>query len=261
MDPTPGRRNSTGLGRDIAILEVLSRCEESGAGVTRIAALLQWEKTQVSRSLSTMAEAGLVERDLETRAYRIGWKVHFLAGRTQENRIATLAVPLLRQLSLRAGLASHLFILRGKFTSSIYSQEQDYRPNPQSWVDRQIPAPVTSPGRILISEWDAESLRLAFPDEVLSTYGGNLKTTTPESLQHELSTIREQGYAIIHQEYDLGVGCSAPVRDLNNTIVAALNIEGPPRLFEGRMDSIIDMTRKTAKLLSQRIGQSRAAGL
>lgn len=239
------------------ILEALSQCDASGAGVVRIATMVGREKTQVSRALSTLADAGFVERDDVTRAYRLGWKLHFLAARTLERRLSTIASPLLRQLTLRTGASSHLFILRGCFTTAICSQAAGSAEQSWQWLDRRVPAPVTSPGRVLISEWDAESIRLAFPDIVLAKYGENLRTTTSETLLAELSVIRSQGYAVIHQEYDLGVGCSAAVRDENNQIIAAINVEGPPSVFDQKLEQITEITRNYASRLAARIGQPR----
>lgn len=105
----------------------------------------------------------------------------------------------------------------------------------------------------MISEWDAESIKLAFPDAVLAKYGENLRTTTSESLLAELSAIRSQGYAVIHQEYDLGVGCSAAVRNEDNQIIAAINVEGPPSVFDQKLDQITEITRKYASVLAARI--------
>jgi DNA-binding IclR family transcriptional regulator len=255
MGDKGSRRNSTGLGRDLEILEALSRCDPSGAGVTRITSLLGREKTQVSRALSTLAEAGFVERDPETRAYRLGWKLHALAAQTLESRLATLAAPLLRQINLRTGASSHLFVLRGTFTAALASEVNPAMNQGWHWVDRQIPAPVTSPGRMLMSEWDPESVRLAFPDDVLAKYGENLKTTTTDKLLAELTTIRSRGYALVRQEYDLGVGCSAAVRDQAGRIVAAINVEGPPSVFDNNPEKIVEVTRNAAARLAARIGQ------
>ncbi|WP_427008565.1 IclR family transcriptional regulator [Pseudarthrobacter sp. H2] len=250
------RTNSTGLSRDLDLLDALSRCDTSGAGVVRLAAMVGREKTQVSRALSTLADSGLVERDESTRAYRLGWKLHSLASRTLERRLATIAAPLLRQLTLRTGATSHLFALRGIFTTAICSHSIDNTEAVWPWMDRPVPAPVTSPGRVLISEWDADSIRVAFPDNVLAKYGENLKTTTTEKLLAELSAIRSQGYAVIQQEYDLGAGCAAAVRNDDNQIIAAINVEGPPNMFNPKLDEITQITRKYASVLASRISHS-----
>src|SRR5918998_2348266 len=88
------------LGRALDILEVLGGDEAAAAGglrVVRIADLLGREKSQVSRALKTLSGRGFVDRDPETRAYRLGWRLYGLASRTCEGRLLALAPPLLRQ--------------------------------------------------------------------------------------------------------------------------------------------------------------------
>src|SRR5262249_61633705 len=74
--------SSTSLTRAIAILTVLGSPESTsgdGLGVVQIARLVGREKTQVSRTLKTLAEAGLVTRDPDTLRYRLGWRDLFPA--------------------------------------------------------------------------------------------------------------------------------------------------------------------------------------
>ena len=46
----------------------------------RIAQLVGREKSQVSRALRTLDQAGLVERDEASREYRLGWRLFTLAA-------------------------------------------------------------------------------------------------------------------------------------------------------------------------------------
>src|SRR5680860_1175532 len=55
--------------------------EGHGLGVVRLAQLTGGDKGQVSRLLTTLAEQGLVERDADTRSYRLGWQLFALAAR------------------------------------------------------------------------------------------------------------------------------------------------------------------------------------
>ena len=69
------RTYGSGLIRDVELLEVLAKQEAGagGLGVSRIAELAGRDKAQVSRALATLADAGLVTRDDDTKAYRPGW--------------------------------------------------------------------------------------------------------------------------------------------------------------------------------------------
>jgi len=72
----------TSIRRGVEALLTLASDEaaaEGGLGVTRVARMLGREKTQVSRTLATLAEYGLVDRDPDTRAYRLGWRIYAMA--------------------------------------------------------------------------------------------------------------------------------------------------------------------------------------
>src|SRR5918997_3250824 len=104
------------LGRALDILEVLGGDEAAAAGglrVVRIADLLGREKSQVSRALKTLSGRGFVDRDPETRAYRLGWRLYGLASRTCEGRLLALAPPILRRLGAGLGGKAHPCVLEG----------------------------------------------------------------------------------------------------------------------------------------------------
>ena len=64
--------------REALLVEVLAEhaaADGGPLGVVRIAELVGREKSQVSRTLRTLAETGFVERDPATRGYRIGWRL------------------------------------------------------------------------------------------------------------------------------------------------------------------------------------------
>ena len=79
------------LGSDEAI-------EQGTLGVTKIAELLGREKSQVSRTLKTLAEYGLVDRNPETRGYRLGWRIYALASLAGERLLLDAGRPVLQQL-------------------------------------------------------------------------------------------------------------------------------------------------------------------
>src|SRR3954464_16104639 len=81
---------TSGLARGLAVLQALAgrgAARRGGLGVVRLAELIGSDKSQTSRTLGTLAEHGLVERDPDTLSYRIGWQVFALAARAGEPRL------------------------------------------------------------------------------------------------------------------------------------------------------------------------------
>ena len=81
---------TAGLARGLEVLAALAEPEAAiqGLGVVRLAALVGGDKSQVSRTLATLAEQGFVERDPETMAYRLGWRVFALASQARRGPAA-----------------------------------------------------------------------------------------------------------------------------------------------------------------------------
>src|SRR5690606_6940955 len=114
-DRRGGRRNTSGLTRDSASLDLLGEAEafrNGGLGVSRIAQRSGRDKAVVSRALSTLAEAGLVERDETTLAYRLGARLYALASRTAEATLAQTSQTALRRIARATRETTHLCVLR-----------------------------------------------------------------------------------------------------------------------------------------------------
>ena len=87
---------ATSLRRGVLVLQALGAGE--ALGVLQIARLVGQDKSQVSRTLKTLAEYGLVDRDPETRAYRLGWGVFALAARAGDTRLLAEGEPMAIEL-------------------------------------------------------------------------------------------------------------------------------------------------------------------
>ena len=117
------------LGSDAAIAR-------GGLGVTRIAEMLGREKSQVSRTLKTLADFGLVDRDPDTLAYRLGWRIYALASLAGERRLLDDARPVLRRLVDEFEERAFLSVLQGADTLTILSESPAYAVQAVGWVGR-----------------------------------------------------------------------------------------------------------------------------
>lgn len=278
--PAP-RRNSAGLRRDFELLEVLGSPEADsagGLGVLRIAELVGRDKGAVSRTLATLAETGLVSRDVVTQHYRLGYQLYALAARTLESRLVRASAPYLRRVVTATRETTHLCVLRGGNVLTLASEVSEYAFRGLGWEGVSTAAWRTSSGRVLVSAWADDDLRRWYDvhghdDSVTSDVtpilqdegvgatssitAGTPLVTDFESLQRELARIRARGYATVDEEFERGVvGVSAPVFDFRGQIIAAINVSAPKQRLGARLDEVGLLAAGVAAELSVQLGAS-----
>ncbi|WP_285135498.1 IclR family transcriptional regulator [Microbacterium sp. lyk4-40-TSB-66] len=279
--PSSGpRRNSSGLARDIEIIELLGSAEAvaaAGLGVSRVAQLTGRDKAVVSRTLATLADAGLLDRDDSTLAYRLGSRLYALAALTVESRLARESQPVLRRVAQRARETTHLCVLRGGNVLTIASELSPYEFRTTGWEGVTTAAWRTPSGRVLLSDWDEEALvrwydehgqdqaivgpvppHIAGFSVLQAPPADRIVVSDLESLKDELGRIRESGYALLDEELELGVvGASAPIRDFTGRIVAALNVSAPKSRIGERLDGLARFVAVSARELSSNLGYTQ----
>ncbi|WLQ07752.1 IclR family transcriptional regulator [Arthrobacter oryzae] len=270
-----GEINSTGLARDIRLLELLASdraARTNGLGVTELANLTGRSKAVVSRALATLAEAGLVSRDHATLRYSVGPRVLALAARSGSSGLVRLARPLLRSLVQATQETAHLSVLSDNSVLTLASEVSPHQVRSAAWEGVRTAAWRTPSGRVLISEWSGEELEewfrvhwsddivldaVVFPREdnpfrLLQTPSKGVDPDNRlDALHAELATIRRQGFALMDEDFEEGViGVSAPVRDSTGAIVAALNVSGPKMRLSSRLHEVSRQTRFAAQALT-----------
>jgi IclR family KDG regulon transcriptional repressor len=117
-------------------------------------------------------------------------------------------------------------------------------------VGRHLPAHCTASGKVLLAFLPpevAESV-LSAPLAVYTE-----KTiTSPDRLREELKVIRQRGYAIADEEFEVGIwAISAPIRDIDRNVVAAMSIPFPiNRLNPERIPEIAQALLEAANAVS-----------
>jgi DNA-binding IclR family transcriptional regulator len=252
--------DATGLRRGIRVLEALASDEAlpGGLGVLRIAELVGHDKSQVSRTLKTLAEYGLVDRDAETRAYRLGWGLFALAGRAGDVRLLTAAEPVVRELAQALGERVHLTVLRGVEVLTILSHGTPRAIEATGWAGRTVPAYCTSAGYVLLLDTDVVA---ALAGVELARLGPNTPRT-PAEVAARVAAARERGYAIADEDFEPGlVAVAAPVRDFRGRIAAGLNVSAPKFRLDPQLAETGAAVARAAALLSERLGSPRSEKL
>lgn len=273
------RRNSAGLSRDLEILETLGQPEAThagGLGVTRLAEITGRDKAVISRTLGTLAEAGILSRDAERLTYRIGPRLYALAARTREASLVAQARPHLRRLARHTSETAHLSVLSGGNVLTLVSELSPREFRTAGWEGLTTAAWCTPSGRVLLSDWDDEELTDWYTQHGHDqpTVGPGRADPTPPrftvldtpparsmtvrnlgELREAITRIRATGYATSDEELEVSVvAASAPVTDFTGRIIAALNISGPKARIPGTLDRLGELVAKAAHQLSTNLG-------
>ncbi|MBO0890722.1 MAG: IclR family transcriptional regulator [Acidothermales bacterium] len=260
MATIPDQPNSAGLRRDLDILDVLASDEcrrRGGLGVVRIAERLGRENSQVSRALRALAAAGMVERDPHTLDYRLGWRLYSYAARTYEALLVHVAAPFVRRLVATLHETGHLCVHRGNQLLTLWTENAAGVVSPPTWDGVSVPVVSSSAGRVLLSDWDTATLRTWFSDADLAGSGPRPRIVTVDELITELARIRQRGYGVVRDEFEVGVvGCSAPVRDHRGRVVAAVTVSAPTARLGAVLDKAGRLTARCAADISAALKQT-----
>lgn len=194
--------------------------EQTLADVARATEL---NRATARRFLLTLEELGYVRRigdrfTLTPRVLDLGYAY------VSSFAVPQLALPYLEQLSELVHEAASVGVLDG--TEIVYVARVPAKRvmTVSIGLGTRFPAYRTSLGRALLAELDDEQVRA-----IWDTSDHSLPTPRTvvgfEDLQDRLRRVRDQGYALVDQELEVGVrSLAAPVRDASGEAVAAINV-------------------------------------
>lgn len=251
------------LDRGLKLLEEIGRSKIS-VSLKDLASVLGIDRSSIFRLLSTLESRGYLERDEETKRYKLGYKILELSGRLYANfQISELARPYLEELARRTGESAHLAIYSSSGALLIEKENSSEAISVNMDIGRGEPLYCTALGKVLLLSLSQEKLNSIISAGVGSVRGeikSYTKNTIVDSrmLVEELEKVRQKGYAIDNEEYREGVRCVAsPVYDFRGKIVAAIGISGPgSRITLEKDEEIGAAVKGIAEKFSLQLGYS-----
>jgi DNA-binding IclR family transcriptional regulator len=234
---------TAGLARGLDVVWALADpAFRDGLGVVALAERIGGDKSQLSRTLRTLEQHGFVERDADTLAYRLGWRLFAAAARVGESRLVTEAPPMLRALVREFEESVHLSVRQGDQVLTLLSESPPATLHAPGRVGALTPVASTSAGRALVFD-------LAPPD---------LASLGLADQAEAIAAARSAGYAIVREEFEPGlVAAAAPIRDGAGRVVAAINVSAPRFRFDDRLEAAALRLVEAATGLSAAIGGPR----
>jgi len=246
----------TGLGRDLEILEAVAASSPSGLRVTDLATNTGRDKSQISRAVGRLIDAGLLVRQRDSARFNLGPRLFAMARYTFEAQLVSMARPEMHSLVHQLGETIHLTVLQGTDVVTIHSESPPHGFRALSWMGVTAPCYLTSSGRVLLSALSDEQIINLFPvDEEFPKIPEKSRVRNGQDLVDIVSEIRKVGYATVIEEFEPGlVGASVPVRDFSGDIVAVLNVAAPKARFEDQLDRAVKQMSVSAANISRLMG-------
>ncbi|MEU5906647.1 IclR family transcriptional regulator [Micromonospora sp. NPDC047467] len=265
-EPEDGHRYTTsGLGRALAVIDLLAERSPEMIGVSTVARELNLPKAVAHRILKELTANQFVTFDEGTRRYRLG--------------PGALAVGLaaLRAIDVQAITNRHMRrLVEATGETATLSMRQ-------GWV-RVYTDQVLSPHEIrmsvtlgsrhsLVAGSSSKAILAALPDSEIAEYLATHELvsvtaatiTSVEQLWTDLRVVREQGYAVSRGERQAGAASvAAPIRLASGEVYGSLSLCGPQDRFSAQLlaeygDLVADAARQVSAELGYQPAPAEAA--
>ena len=231
------------------ILDLLGKHGEMT--VPELSAITGWSRSSVFRMLATL-EAKKYVRKTANAKYSLDVKLISLGNAvTGRLEVIQFGHPFLVELTHDTGETSHMGVL----DRDIYIRFVDKVPGTasihmDSIIGLRRRAHLVGCGKVLLA-FQPSSVVESYIHTVNFEPRTDYSITSGNELRRELAIIREQGYAFDREESEYGLFCiAAPVRDVNDAVIAAISISGPAERMKRNLESNLAQVRQTAERIT-----------
>jgi DNA-binding IclR family transcriptional regulator len=202
-------------------------------------------KGTASRLISALERNGLLQRnkkgEIET-----GITINQFASRISSiNRLVSKLQPLMRQIGNETGETISLAISGNDAVENIAQIDAKYLLSSRNWIGQKVPFHASAAGKVLLAFQNIDISKIKLDKLTNSTI------VSKADLESEISKVRNNNYAVIIDELEMGlVAISVPVKNETGEVIAALSVSGPSaRLNQQKIKEIISLLKKYSKNL------------
>lgn len=218
--------NIASVGKALHILQCFEKAD-GDLGLSDIVAISGQDKSSVQRSTHTLHQLGYLEKNPQTKRYRLGKKVLDLTFQfLRANSLVESVNPLIIELCQKTGEKVSLSLFDD--TTLIYVMRHQVKMEYyfSSLIGRRVPVYCTSGGRSVLG-----MLQDAEVDDILARstiLAHTSKTITDISvIKQEIELARKNRYAMTVEEISYGeIALGAAVLDSSGSPVAAIHVSG-----------------------------------
>lgn len=225
-------------------------------GVSEIARELGIYKSKVSRVLSAYEAEGVVLRSQSTQKYRLGPKIlGWAAILLSKTDMRAVALPYMEELRGKTNETVNLYVLESDYRICIERVESSQSIRMVSKIGERLTLHAGAAGKLLLAYLPEEERKETIERIELPRLTPKTITSRKE-LEKELEKICRQGFATSFQELvPLAASISAPLRNYEGEVIAALGIAGPAMRFTSqKVKEYLLYVKEIASKISQELG-------
>jgi len=223
------------------------------ATLTDIAEILGCDASTASRFAYTLEELGYLERNRETKLYRVSPKIYALTVSLSGPRnIRKVSLPFMENLRDRTGETVVLGVRDGAEIVVIEVVETKHALVPRGWVGGRVPIYCSALGKAMLIHLPSKELTKLLDTLTLIPYTENTIINRMDLLA-ELDITSERGWSTNKEEFTSGViSVGAPIFSGRGAAAGAICIDVPTaRVLDDRViEKIATEVMNTAKLIS-----------
>lgn len=215
------------LKKTLKLIDVM-KYEKNGISVSNLSEKLDMPVATTYRILSTLTEYSYLNQDVETKKYRLGLKFldisrHILDGIDLRKQ----AHPYMTDLAKQTEETCHLSVMEDN--EVIYIDRVECLLNIRSTfkIGLRVMAHLSASGKAMMSHLPTTELELLI-NNLDFALGTKYSLKSKQALLKELASVKEQGFAIDNEEFELGGRCiGVAILDNYGYPWAAISLSGP----------------------------------
>jgi len=228
VEKAPETYNVRAVERAMKILSAFDS-DHGDRGVSEIAHLTGLHKATTHRIMMTLLNGGFLERAPDGERFRLGIRMLELGlGALRGLDLRRAAFPYMQQLVERFDETCDLGVFDRGMVLYVEVVHSRHSLTIAARVGRRLPAYCTASGRVFLAFLPPEVVDPVLSEPLMPCT--QKTTTSPDKLREELEATRQRGYAFDDQEFEEGIrAVSAPIRNIDGNVIAALSVPGPVR--------------------------------
>jgi IclR family pca regulon transcriptional regulator len=227
----------TSLARGLIVIQAFTQ-QSPQMTISQLSVKTGLSRAAVRRCLYTLTKLGFAGAEDGSR-YSLRPRMLTLSQTyTTSNTLSTAAQPILERMSATLRESFSVATLDGEDIVYIARTQVNRVMAVDLHIGSRLPAYCTSMGRVLLAYLPTEQLEQYLAKAVLTPHT-NRTITSVEKLRLALRNVRRNGYALVDQEYEVGLrSLAVPVYAPSGRVVATVNLSGnAPRLSVLEMQS------------------------